>query len=145
VSLRNDQHVYMTHTEKLEAELRDLRASHADLLAAAKMSFCMIDRKYEDTPPYKALLTAIAMPRSSQMGADNQAERVIRNIEYREKIFASHADLLAALRRAKEIIRVWHGINMPRDSEPSIWELYQSSLEMATINAAIAHAEELAP
>jgi hypothetical protein len=39
VSLRNDQHVYMTYTEKIEAELCRIRASHDRLLAAAEHAY----------------------------------------------------------------------------------------------------------
>ena len=37
-----------------------LANSHDRLLAAAKTAFCMLDRKYEGTPPYEALIAAIS-------------------------------------------------------------------------------------
>lgn len=55
-------------------------------------------------------------------------------MEANARLIAAAPDLLAALRRAKETIRVWHG--------PNAWDIYDRvSPEMVAINAAIAKAE----
>lgn len=51
-----------------------------------------------------------------------------------DRLLEQCADLLAALKRAKNIIRAWHG--------EVAWDLYdRESPEMKQINAAIANAE----
>jgi creatinine amidohydrolase/Fe(II)-dependent formamide hydrolase-like protein len=51
----------------------------------------------------------------------------------------AHDALVAALEKAKETIRAWHGIEMrPRSfCEEEMWKLYQDSPEMKQINAAL--------
>lgn len=51
------------------------------------------------------------------------------------------AILLAALKRAVETIRAFHGIGLHEADEYGMWELYQNSPEMQAINAAIAKVE----
>jgi hypothetical protein len=57
------------------------------------------------------------------------------------RLIAAAPDLLDALKRARDTIRNWHGMNEPDDMADAMWQLYQSSPEMKTINAAIAKAE----
>jgi hypothetical protein len=63
-------------------------------------------------------------------------------IEHQERLRASHDRLLEALREASEIIRTWHGMNIPKEMERAMWQTYQASPEMRRINAAIAAGEE---
>jgi hypothetical protein len=60
--------------------------------------------------------------------------------EYARLIVAA-PDLLAALKRAVEAIRSFHGIGLSGKAEEGMWQLYQASPEMTAINAAIAKAE----
>lgn len=53
----------------------------------------------------------------------------------------AHAELLAALHRAVDTIRAFHGIGLSGRAEAEMWRLYQSSPEMQAINAALAKAE----
>lgn len=56
--------------------------------------------------------------------SDADAELIVRAVN-------AHDDLVKALEKAKEIIRIWHG--------PDAWEIYDShSPEMKPINAALA-------
>lgn len=50
-------------------------------------------------------------------------------------------DLLAALRRAVDTIRAFHGLGLPAHAEVEMWKLYQQSPEMRAINDAIAKVE----
>ena len=50
------------------------------------------------------------------------------------RLIAAAPELLEALKKAKDVIRVWHG--------PIAWDIYdRASPEMTEINAAIANAE----
>lgn len=57
------------------------------------------------------------------------------------RLIAAAPDLLAALKRAVDTIRAFHGIGLNGPAEAGMWELYQQSPEMKAINAAIAKAE----
>ena len=52
------------------------------------------------------------------------------------ELLRQNAALIAALVKAKETIRYWHGSGLS-GQEPRIWELYQSSPEMKQINDAL--------
>lgn len=52
----------------------------------------------------------------------------------------SAAEMLDALKLAKQTIRTWHGMGIIGRTEAQAWELYQASPEMKQINAALAAA-----
>lgn len=54
-----------------------------------------------------------------------------------DRLIRERDELIAALERAVEIIRLWQGMGMSKDVEPGMWKLYQSSPEMKQINAAL--------
>src|SRR4051812_46701963 len=56
---------------------------------------------------------------------------------------AQRDELLTALKRALETIRVWHNMGHYAGEADRVWALYQDSPEMKQINAAIAKAEGL--
>lgn len=49
----------------------------------------------------------------------------------------AHDGLLDALREAKEIIRVFHDIGVPKHARAELWDLYQQSPEMKRLNIAL--------
>lgn len=57
------------------------------------------------------------------------------------RLIAAAPDLLAALKRAVDTIRAFHGLGLPSHAEVEMWNLYQQSPEMQAINDAIAKAE----
>ena len=58
-----------------------------------------------------------------------------------DRVRATRDELLAALKRAVEVIRAFHSLGLTFKEEQQAWELYQQSPEMQAINAAIAKAE----
>jgi hypothetical protein len=57
------------------------------------------------------------------------------------RLIAAAPDLLIALKRAVETIRIWSRLGRPEDEAAESWALYQKSPEMKQIIAAIAKAE----
>lgn len=47
-------------------------------------------------------------------------------------------DLVLAAREAVHTLRIYHGLQLPKEVEPSVWAAYQKSPEMQRINAALA-------
>lgn len=50
-----------------------------------------------------------------------------------------------ALTRAVRTIRLFHGLGLPKGSEPAVWAAYQASPEMKEINAALSAITEKQP
>ena len=60
--------------------------------------------------------------------------------EANARLISAAPDLLAALEAAVRTIRSWQGAGLAVDVEAGLWDLYQASGEMVTINSAIAKA-----
>jgi hypothetical protein len=92
MSTRNDQHIYMTHTERVESELRELRASHDalrtdnDLLRDANCRLradldATLDREHALRASHDALLAPAKKALKSMRRRSASAEGLFRELE----------------------------------------------------------------
>jgi|GEM_PF-1143527 len=92
------------------------------------------------SPKTLLCVNAALHPLLDERGELKSAEQLEAESLRNAHLIAAAPDLLAALKRAVETIRTFHGIGLG-PAEELTWQLYQQSPEMKAINAAIAKAE----
>lgn len=75
-----------------------------------------------------------------ELPASELATAIVVALGEARNVAADREQLLEELKRAVQMIRVWHGMGMG-PTEAQAWELYQASPEMQQINAAIARTD----
>ena len=80
-------------------------------------------------------MMAAKLPRETRKALGHAYEMQTRRPRQKDRV----AELVSALTKAKETIRLWHGMHLAT-TEPEAWALYQDSPEMRQINSALQRA-----